>query len=106
MNADPDFPGLVGDVTPNQEEISYGDIKMIYSQVTFKLVPEGYVPTAEENQKVNQGELWISYGSEKEESSILQYVTWVKDGIVYNLMDQGFGIEKDEFLDMAKEVYM
>ncbi|MDD4564590.1 MAG: hypothetical protein PHE79_03825 [Eubacteriales bacterium] len=103
LSTDLEGPGLVDPLGPNEEEISYGDIKLTYSQKTFKVFGEDYTPTEEENQQIEQGLLWISYG-DKTETSIIQYVSWVKDGIVYNLMDNGYGVEKDEFLDMAKEV--
>jgi hypothetical protein len=48
--------------------------------------------------------LWISYGSDKVEVSDIQYVKWEKDGVIYNLMDKGYGLAKDEILGMAKEV--
>lgn len=104
LNTDREFQGLVGDLGPNEEEILCGDVKLTYSNVTYKLVPEGYVPTAEEKQKMDQGVLWISDGSDEITTSNLQYASWIKDGIVYNLSDNGFGIDKEEFLGMVKEI--
>jgi hypothetical protein len=104
LSTDPENPGLTGDLGLNEEIIADGNINLIYSQVTFKVVPEGYVPTVEENQKMEQGVLWISYGADEIETSNVQYVKWVKDGIVYNLMDKGYGLEKSEILGMTKVV--
>ncbi len=104
LNADPEMEGLEDAKGPNDEVISFGELDLTYSSVVFKVVPEGYVPTEEENQQMAAGSLWISYGSDQIESSNLQYVKWVKDGIDYNLMDNGYEIPKDEIIAMAKEV--
>jgi hypothetical protein len=104
LNSSPVIAGTQGELEPNQEVIKNGKLDLIYSKVTFKVVPEGYVPTKEENQKMDQGVLWVSYGSDKEEVSEIQYVTWTRDGINYNLMEQSYGLAKDELINMAKEV--
>jgi hypothetical protein len=104
LNADPEGPGITGEAGPNEEVIKEGKIDLVYSHVTYKVVPESYRPTEEENLQMEQGVLWISYGSDKIETSNLQYVSWVKDGIVYNLTDNGFELEKDELLGMSREV--
>ena len=104
VDTSPVIAGTQGDKLPNQEIIKYGNIDLTYSKVVFKVVPEGYVPTEEENQKMEQNVLWISYGSEKETVSDVQFVTWVKDGINYDLMEQGYGLAKDDMVNMAKEV--
>ena len=104
LNADPEGPGISGEQGLNEEVIENGEYDLVYSQVTFKVVPPSYTPTEEENQLMEQGVLWISCGSEEVEISNLQYVSWAKDGIVYNLMDKGYDLEKDELLGMAKEV--
>ena len=75
-----------------------------YSQRTFKVFREDYTPTEAEKQEMDQGLLWIAEGSEKVEISVIQWVKWIKDDVVYSLMDIGYGVEKDEFLDMAREV--
>lgn len=104
LSADPEGPGITGELGPNGEVIKSGNIDLIYSKVTFKLVPEGYTPTEEENKQMEQGVLWISSGSEEVEVSDIQYVNWVKDGIVYSLADNGYGLEKEEILGMVNEV--
>lgn len=104
LNADPEGPGITGEPGLNEEVIENGKYDLVYSQVTFKVVPESYTPTEEENQLMEQGEMWISYGSEEIEISKVQSVGWVKDGIVYNLMDNGYELGKDEILGMAREV--
>lgn len=104
LSTDPEMQGITGELGPNEELITGQKLDLVYSKVTFKVVPEGYVPTEEENQKMDQGVMWISYGSDKIEISDIQYVRWVKDGISYNLMDKGYGLEKNEFIGMAQEV--
>ncbi|WP_312647208.1 M56 family metallopeptidase [Aminipila sp.] len=107
LSTNPKVTGLPEDpkdAVANTEESYCGDIRLIYSQITEKRVPKGYVPTEEEKQKVNQGLLYFSVGSEEVKILNLQWVKWVKDGIDYNLMDWGYGVKKDELLKMAKEV--
>lgn len=104
LSSSPVIAGTQSAPGPNEEVIKNGNLDLIYSKVTFKVVPEGYVPTKEENQKMDQGVLWVSYGSDKEEVSEIQYVTWIADGIHYNLMEQSYGLAKDELINMAKEV--
>lgn len=104
LDADPEGPGITGEVGVNEEVIKDGNLDLVYSKVTFKVVPESYRPTEEEQQKMDQGVLWISYGADEIKISDVQYVSWVKDGIVYNLIDNGYGLAKDEILVMAKEV--
>ena len=104
LNTNLEISGLPEDAVANTEESLYEEISLTYSQITNKVVPEGYVPTEEEKQEMDQGLLWIAEGSEKVEVSDIQWVKWVKDGVVYSLMDMGYGVEKDELLEMAKEV--
>ncbi len=104
LSADPDGPGMTGEPGPNEEVIKEGKLELVYSQVAFKVVPEGYTPTEEENRQMEQGVLWVSYGADEIQISDVQYVRWVRDGIVYNLMDTGYGLGKDELLGMVREV--
>jgi hypothetical protein len=104
LSADQEGPGISGKPGLNEEVIKDGKFDLVYSQVTYKVVPEGYTPTAEENQQMEQGVLWISYGSEEVEISKVQSVSWVRDGIVYTLTDNGYELGKDEILGMAREV--
>lgn len=96
--------GLPNEGAVAMEESLYGDIRLIYSQVTEKRVPEGYIPTKEEEQSIDQGLLHISVGSEKVEISDYRWVEWTKDGIAYCLTNTGDSIKKDKLLEMAKEV--
>lgn len=105
LGAHQEKPELDGNAEQNEEVIPYGDIDLIYSKVTTKLVPEDYVPTEEEQSQIDKGALWLSCdGSDEIRTSEIQYVRWIKDGIAYNLIDQGYGIEKDELLGMVKEI--
>jgi hypothetical protein len=104
LSTDPEMADMDDNSGSNQEVIPGKNFDLIYSKVTFKLVPEGYIPTEEEKLLEEKGTLWISYGADETEVSDIQYVKWVKDGILYNLMENGYGLEKDEILKMADEV--
>ncbi|MBN7773494.1 hypothetical protein [Clostridium aminobutyricum] len=98
------FSDFSSDSDLKQELIKDGNIDLKYSYVESKLVPEGYVPTEEENQKMEKGELWISYGADKEKTDKVQFIQWEKDDISYTLMDRGYELPKDELAEMAKEI--
>lgn len=101
---DKDFGEVTSDSDLTQEVIKSGNIDLKYSHVESKVVPEGYVPTAEENQRMDKGNLWMSYGStDKEETDKIQFIQWTKDGISYALMDRGYELPKDELIKMAEE---
>lgn len=104
LNTNFEGPGMTGGLGQNEEVIKEADLDLIYSQVTLKVVPESYTPTEEENKLMEQGKLWVSSGADEIETSNLQYVRWTRDGIIYNLTDNGYNLEKDEILGMAKEV--
>ncbi|QOX63507.1 hypothetical protein FRZ06_09160 [Anoxybacterium hadale] len=105
LSADPKTEGINDtELGMNEETVSLGDMDLIYSKVTFKVTPEGYIPTAEEQKLVDQEKMWLSEGSEKVEVTEVQYLRWMQDGISYNLMDNGFAVDKDDFINMAKEI--
>lgn len=102
-STDKDFGDVTSDSDLTQEVIKSGNVDLKYSYVESKIVPEGYVPTEEENQRMEKGDLWISYGSDKEETDKVQFVQWMKDGIAYTLMDRGYELPKEELVKMAEE---
>lgn len=102
---EPEGPGITSDLKANVEVIPEGDLDLAYSKVTFKLVPGDYEITEEEQQKIDEGVLWISTdgGSAPASTSQVHYVNWVRDGIGYSLSNDGT-LPKDELLEMAREV--
>jgi hypothetical protein len=53
LSTDPEGPGLTGDLGPNEEVVADGDLDLIYSKVTFKVVPEGL------RQRMKSSRRWI-----------------------------------------------
>ena len=105
LSTDPKLEGVINtERSENEKVIPFGDVSLIYSKVAFKVTPEGYVPTEEEEERMARGELWISSGSDQIEETNIQYVRWVKDEISYTLMDHGFEIDEQTLVEMAKEV--
>lgn len=105
LSTAPEDPAITSDLKSNAELIPEGDLDLFYSKVIFKLVPGDYEITEEEQQKIDEGVLWISTdgSSAPASASDIQYVNWVKDDIVYSLSNGGT-LSKDELLNMAREV--
>lgn len=88
----------------NNEVIEYGDVKFYYCSFVYKAVPPDYEVTKEELEAEERGELSIGYGSDEIYEKTTQYIKWNEDGITYDIMDMGAGIEKEDFINMAKQV--
>lgn len=88
----------------NAEPISYNGITLYYSSFTYKAVPPDYIKTDEDKELEDMGELIIGFGSDKIDEKKTQSIAWEEDGVTYNLMDMNEGIDKAEFVEMAKQV--
>lgn len=76
---------------------------LYYRTYIYKLVPNDYVLTAEEEKAQENGTLVFGYGSSDIEISKMQHLTWVKDGILYQFMQSDGNLSMNELMDMAKE---
>lgn len=85
--------------------IEYNDIKIYYSSIKYKSVPEGYEKTEEDLKLINEGLLQIGYGSDKVEECKTQFVTWYEGGIAYLIMNKAYDdVNRDAMIEMAKTV--
>lgn len=109
----PLFISTYDDVIDNNdyegEKIVINGVDVYYSFSKYKSVPPEYKVTKEEEEAVEKGELQIGYGASKIEENDMQHLHWVKDNIVYSLLDmksesRDYKIEKDEFIKMAEEI--
>jgi len=102
-----DATTLKGETEVYQETISLDGIKAGYENVDYKFVPaensEKYI-TKEDRKLEAEGKLYISVGASKVEQYSSQGISWEEDGIQYTLLDMGYEIPKQEFIEMAKEV--
>lgn len=95
-----DFGEVSGVITlDNGEKIDYH-----YAKDHYKFVPVNYEVTAEDQEAIDAGKLNISYGSDTIEDCYMTNLTWVKDGMKYNLCGQDLSIDQAGMVQMAKEV--
>lgn len=81
-----------------------GGVEIYYNSYTNKFVPGDYELTEEDKTAKENGELVFSYGTGDVQIIKVQAVNWVKDGILYNLMQMDGKLSADELVEMAKEV--
>ncbi|MCI8335927.1 MAG: hypothetical protein HFI72_01990 [Peptococcaceae bacterium] len=95
-----DFGDVSGTITlANGESIDYH-----YAKDHYKFVPVNYEVTPEDQAAMDAGELFISYGSDAVEDCYMTNLTWVKDGMKYNLCGQDLALDQDGMVKMAEEV--
>lgn len=80
------------------------DIDVYYFNYTNKLVPGDYQMTEEDKKAEENGELVFSYGMDEVTVSEVQSVSWLKDGMYYQLMQIDGKLSVDELAEMAKEI--
>lgn len=86
------------------EAISYKGNTIYYTSTIYKAVPPEYVKTAEDIELEEKGELQIGFGASKISEEKTQSIVWIENGITYDLLDMGIEIEKNTFIEMAKQV--
>lgn len=75
-----------------------------YFSYTNKIVPPDYKLTDEDKKAEENGELVFSYGSSEVEIREVQSVTWIKDGIQYQLLQIDGKLSADDLVNMAEEI--
>ncbi len=78
-------------------------VDIYYYADNYKFVPPGYELTDEDKLSEENGDLVISYGSEKVEYSSMTYVGWQVGDMHYGLMQMNGKLSKDDLILMAKE---
>ncbi len=79
-------------------------IEIMYNQDTYKFVPEDYTLTDEDIALEAGGNYYISYGSDEVVIKQHSSVTWVKDGVFYNMLGFDLTLSAEELMDMAEEM--
>lgn len=90
---------LCGDIIKN---VNGADI--YYSSYTNKNVPADYELTDDDKKAEANGELVFSYGSPEVKINQIQSVTWVKDGMQYQLLQIDGKLSPDDLAKMAEEI--
>lgn len=90
---------------PNGEVSEYSGIDIYYTNFKYKVVPPDYIPTEEEEKKVEDGSLQIGYGAREISEDNSQSVCWEQGGIQYCIINSNYDdVTKDEMIKMAKDI--
>lgn len=79
-------------------------VDIYYYSFANKTVPGDYKLTDADKKAEENGELVFSYGSPEVKIQNVQSVTWVKDGIQYQLLQIDGKLSADELAKMAEEI--
>lgn len=96
FNSKPELAGNVVKTVKNTDIYYFG--------YTNKSVPADYKLTDADKKAESNGELIFSYGSPEVKVQKVQSVTWVKDGMQYQLLQIDGKLSADELVKMAEEV--
>ncbi len=95
----------------NSEKCMAGDviktvngIDIYYYSYTNKVVPADYKLTDEDKKAEENGELVFTYGSSEVEIKQVRHVSWVKDGILCQLLQIDGKLSSDGLIKMAEEI--
>lgn len=84
---------------------NFDGVTINYKKDHYKFVPSDYQITEDEQKRIDSGDLYVSYGSDKVELDDVPYVYWIQDGTHYLLMSSGANdVSQDNLVKMAKEV--
>ena len=79
-------------------------ISVSYYLDHYKLVPADYQPSPEEEAWQEQPGNYITYGSDRVEQRDVAFLSWVKDGVAYFIMDSGANVPMETLASMASEL--
>ena len=99
-------PILQGEANEDYDElIPYNDeISLQFSKDHYKFVPPGYTITPEEQKRIDDGQFYISFGSDTVEEKDISFLCWKMNGLNYNLSSEGTALDQNALIDMAKEI--
>ena len=80
------------------------DVNIYYYSYKNKNVPANYQMTDEDKKNEESGELVFSWGSAEVKITDVQFVSFKKDGVLYQLMQIDGKLSASELSDMAEEV--
>ncbi len=89
---------------PADETFSHGEITLKYSCDQYRFVPPDYQISQEEQEKMDAGELYVSYGSDKVQDSRIQSVSWTDGSDRYIMMTMDSAMTAEELVQMAGEI--
>lgn len=75
-----------------------------YSSDTYKFVPSDYQLTDEDKRMMEEGDFFVSYGSDGVEISEMENYYWADGGLVYGLLASDCSLGEDGLAAMAREI--
>lgn len=87
-----------------EQTSQYGNITLSYHCDKYRFVPVDYQVSDEEQQLMDAGKLFVSYGSEQVENKEAKGVTWEDNGVYYYIGSFNNDMMPDEFFQMAQEM--
>lgn len=91
--------------TGNPVDIDYQDRVLTYSVDHYRFVPPDYEVSEEEQQAMDAGELYISYGDKEVEEQHPSFLSWDDGGVHYMLLYMNEQpLEQDAMVEMAKQI--
>lgn len=95
------------DVVKPDEICNINGVSVSYTTYRMITVPDDYELTAKEKAMQETGKIWFTKGGfDNREETEYAFVSWEKDGIRYNLMDEGLKMQKESLFQMAENVLM
>ena len=79
-------------------------ISVSYYLDHYKLVPADYQLSPEEEAWQEQPGNYITYGSDQVEQRDVAFLSWVKDGVAYFIMDSDANVPMETLVSMASEL--
>lgn len=82
---------------------SFAGVDIYYFGYMNKIVPADYQMTEADKMAEEKGELVFTWGSDSVQTMEVKSLTWMRDGILYNLLQTGGELDAEELVSMAKE---
>lgn len=79
-------------------------VEVKYYVDTYKMVPEGYELTEQDEENLKRDDYYISVGADEISETRMSYVTWFQDGIKYSIMNIRGTTPSGVLFEMAKEI--
>lgn len=80
------------------------DVDVSYRVDDYIFLPVGEQPTADEQARMENGELYISYGTDARESAVFQHATFRAGELAYNVYTSDASVTADMLFDAAAQV--
>lgn len=94
---------VVEDKTKKGNKTTYRNVTLKSSTDNYKFVPEDYRETREDKIRIENGDLYLSVGTEDVLNEVFTYVNWT-DGDTYYSLSCMDGMKEEDLIEMAKDL--